>query len=86
MKPSCASRFVPSCARCNWTLENVLPMVARLSDVNARKLSSATSKEPARGGTKFSEVSVGAMIEVPFGSFMADKIARIVDFFELGHQ
>jgi phosphotransferase system enzyme I (PtsI) len=66
-------------------LKIVLPMVADLSDVKrARAIIQEETTRLSEVGQAIGEVSVGAMIEVPSAVFMAAKIARIVDFFELG--
>ncbi len=66
-------------------LKIVLPMVADVSDVRrARAIIDDEVEKLRAAGTNFGEVSVGAMIEVPSAVLMAEKIARIVDFFELG--
>jgi phosphotransferase system enzyme I (PtsI) len=72
-------------AAANGFLKIVLPMVADLSDVKrAQVIIQEEAKNLRDSKIDFKEVSVGAMIEVPSAVFMASKIAKLVDFFELG--
>ena len=72
-------------AAASGLLKIVLPMVADLSDVRrAQAIIQDEAKNLRESGINFKEVSVGAMIEVPSAVFMANKIAQVVDFFELG--
>jgi phosphotransferase system enzyme I (PtsI) len=66
-------------------LDMVLPMVADVGDV--RRSRQMLDQERARleaAGVQPGTVKVGAMIEVPSAVLTAEKIARAVDFFELG--
>lgn len=66
-------------------LKIVLPMVTDISEV--RRAKAMLEEETAKlvnEGRRFGEVPLGAMIEVPAAVAMADKIASLVQFFELG--
>ena len=66
-------------------LSLVIPMVVDVADVRAAKEVIHEQLENLRTrGESFSEVRVGAMIEVPSAVLTAEKIAGEVDFFELG--
>lgn len=66
-------------------LSLVIPMVADLADVKAaKKLIAEEIEKLKQHGEAFAEVPTGAMIEVPSAVLTAEKIARELDFFELG--
>ena len=66
-------------------LSLVIPMVADVADVRAARqvINEEVARLAAENAT-FAEVQVGAMIEIPSAVLTAEKIAREVDFFELG--
>lgn len=72
-------------AAASGLLKIVLPMVADVNDVRrAVAIINDEAKNLREAGVTFRDVSVGAMIEVPSAVLMASRIAKIVDFFELG--
>ena len=66
-------------------LSLVVPMVADVADVRlAKRVIDEELQRLASEQKVFSEVRIGAMIEVPSAMLTAEKIATEVDFFELG--
>ena len=66
-------------------LSLVIPMVADVADVRmAKRVIDEEKEQLTASGIDFSPVRIGAMIEVPSAVLTAEKIAREVDFFELG--
>ncbi len=66
-------------------LSLVIPMVADVGDVRlAKRVIDEELQSLASEQKVFSEVPIGAMIEVPSAMLTAEKIASEVDFFELG--
>lgn len=72
-------------AAASGRLSLVVPMIADVADVRlARQVIKEEVERLASENESFAEVKVGAMIEVPSAVLTAEKIAREVDFFELG--
>lgn len=72
-------------AAASGRLSLVIPMIADVADVRlARNVIKEEVERLTADNVPFSEVQIGAMIEVPSAMLTAEKIAREVDFFELG--
>lgn len=66
-------------------LKLVIPMVADVSDVTrAKRVIDEERNSLRQAGVECGEPMVGAMIEIPSAVLTAEKIAKEVDFFELG--
>jgi len=66
-------------------LSLVIPMIGDVADVRlAKRLIDEEVERLGAEKATFAEVKIGAMIEVPSAVLTAEKIAREVDFFELG--
>src|SRR5438094_742078 len=63
-------------------LEIMIPLVAYEKELQAMRALVERGVEEAGGGDL--EVAVGTMIELPRACFVADRIARVADFFSFG--
>lgn len=72
-------------AAAGGSLSLVIPMVADLADVRlAQQVIAEEAESLTAAGIPSAKVPIGAMIEVPSAVLTAERIAREVDFFELG--
>lgn len=72
-------------AAASGKLSLVIPMVADVADVRmSQQVIDEEIEQLKTENVEFAAVQVGAMLEVPSAVLTAEKIAREVDFFELG--
>ncbi len=72
-------------AACDYKIDITLPMISDVSEIiKSKKIIESERKFLQKKGVKIGNTRLGAMIEVPSAVFMAEEIAREVDFLCLG--